>query len=221
MSFPSDSENGFKRKYICFVCNKPFTDFNEFKTHIIDNHEEGREYVICPLQRCGAPVRDVRAHYKVKHPSEKFPQKGMTKAIIWKDFSGNTKKTKKPQFREGWYESSKMKKNFHYRSGYECTVYECLDEWTDVVGYDAEPFEIPYVHEGKLHKYTPDIFVAFIDGRKELWEIKPKTQKALRMNQDKWDAAEKACQARGWKFAVITEDEIAALKKIVYIRRKL
>ena len=46
-------------------------DYESYKSHILENHEEGREYVICPLTRCGCPVRCVRTHFKAKHPHEK------------------------------------------------------------------------------------------------------------------------------------------------------
>ena len=104
-----------QRKYQCFVCGVQFQDFFEYKQHIIDKHEEGREYVLCPLQRCGAPVRDMRTHFRVKHPSESMPKIKQFKALIWKDFSTKhpNGKTRKPKFREGNYESTKMKQMLH------------------------------------------------------------------------------------------------------------
>jgi hypothetical protein len=156
-------------------------------------------------------------HFKVMHPSEPKPKTAMTRAIIWKDFSPKHPKgkTRKPKFRSGEYESIKMKRLFHYRSGYECTVYECLDSLKDVHAFAAEPFKIPYIYKGEVHEYTPDILVSFIDGRKELWEIKPSNQTSLEKNQDKWVAAKSACESRGWTFEVITEQGIEQLKKKV------
>lgn len=212
-----------KRKYQCFVCGEQFTDFIGYKEHITDKHEEGKDYVLCPLKRCGAPVRDLKLHFKTKHPSEKLPQKGMMRAMIWKDISPRkaTKdgkpvmKTRKPKFRKGEYESIKMGRNFTYRSGYECTVYELLDNWVEVIAFAAEPFKIPYVFEGKPHTYTPDIIVNFVDGHQELWEVKPENQTALPVNKAKWKSAEAACLTRGWTFKVVTEQVINQLKKKV------
>lgn len=214
MTLPFDDKPS--RKFQCFVCAVQFTDFNEFVDHIKETHEEGREYVLCPLARCGCPVRDVRSHMRAKHQNEKIPQIGQMKAIIWKDISPTGKvKNKRPKFKEGYYESTKMGKTFKYRSGWESVVYECLDSWHQVIAYEAEPFKIPYIHEGKCHEYIPDIFVAFLDGTKAIWEIKPAAQTSLEKNQDKWFSAKRACEARGWDFAVITEQEIEKLKKKV------
>jgi RNase P protein component len=204
-----------KRKYQCFVCGVQFENFKEYCNHIKEKHEEGRDYVICPVSHCQAPIRDLRSHFKHKHPSLKMPNKdGMNKAIIWRDFNPkkNKMQVRKPKFREGYYHSTKMQVSFHYRSGYEVSVYECLDADVDVSSFEAEPFEIEYIHKGKLHNYTPDIVVRFIDGHVEVWEIKPSKQTLLPKNQDKWAAANEACKTRGWEFVVITETGIDRLK---------
>lgn len=205
-----------QRKFQCFICGIQYTEFSEFKEHIVEKHEEGRDYVLCPLERCKAPVRDVRTHFKAKHPYEKVPPKGQLKAIIWRDIKDNGKiKKRKPKFREGYYESTKMNKSFYYRSGWECTVYELLDSWNQVIAYEVEPFEIPYIHEGNAHMYKPDLFIAFLNGKKEIWEIKPSNQTSLKKNQDKWFSAKRACEVRGWGFEVINEIMIEKLKKAV------
>jgi hypothetical protein len=212
MTLPFETPGG--RKFQCFVCGQLFEDWLEYKSHIIDSHEEVREYVLCPLKRCGAPVRDLKLHFKVKHPTEDFKKvTGPTRALIWKDHGG--KKTKKPKFRQGKHFSTKMQKYFTYRSGWEKTVFELLDLDKEVRGYDVEPFQVDYIHKGKTHKYTPDIFVTFEDGHNEVWEIKPQSQSASRKNKDKWFFAEEACKIRGWKFLPIMEQQINKLKKKV------
>lgn len=219
MSLPFNNEDKEKkvRKWQCFVCGVLYEDFDQFRQHIIDTHEEGREYIICPLERCKAPVRDIRMHFKAKHPYDQLPKKGMMRAIVWKDIStkGGKPKTKKVNFKEGSYTSSKMKMDFKYRSGYEETVYECLDSWHEILAFEPEPFEVSYIFEGKAHKYIPDIIVTFIDGHKEVWEIKPVSQTDLPKNKAKWDYARDFCKARGWKFEVVTEVVINKLKHAV------
>lgn len=218
MTLPFNNENKDKkvRKWQCFVCGIFYEDFEQFRNHIIETHEEGREFIICPLERCKAPVRDMRMHFKAKHPYDQLPKKGMMRAIVWKDVSNKEKvKTKKVNFKEGMYTSSKMNIDFRYRSGYEETVYECLDSLHDVLTFEPEPFEISYIFQGKPHKYIPDIIVTFLDGHKEVWEIKPATQTDLPKNQAKWDYAREHCKLRGWKFEVITEMVIHKLKQTV------
>ena len=132
----------------------------------------------------------MRLHFKVKHPSEKLPKKAQTRAMVWKDIAPRRGKkgqkdgkpdmvTRKPKFRKGIYESTKMSRNFKYASGYECTVFELLDSWVEVEAFAVEPFKIPYVFKGEPHTYIPDILVTFIDGNTELWEVKPENQTAL------------------------------------------
>jgi hypothetical protein len=214
MPLPFDNDRN-KRKYQCFCCGVQFADFPAYRDHIVEKHEEGREYVICPLEHCKAPVRDLRSHFKCKHPHAVMPQAGMTKAIVWKDFNQKGEKkgrTRTPRFREGYYESTKMGKSIHYRSGYEAKIYEYLDSDAEVLTFEVEPFEIDYIHKGKAHKYVPDILIRFLDGRTELWEVKPSSQTMLEKNQDKWFAATKACKTRGWEFIVMTETGIDKLK---------
>jgi hypothetical protein len=224
MALPFEIADKDKRKFQCFVCGVMFSEYKQYRDHIIEKHEEGREYIICPLEHCQAPVRDVAAHCKAKHPSFAVPKKGMMKSVIWKDFNpkaGPKPKTQKPKFRQGYYESTKMCTSLLYRSGYEATIYECLDCDADVTAFEVEPFEIEYIHKGKSHKYVPDIIVRFIDGHTELWEIKPSSQTLLEKNQDKWDAAKDACKVRGWTFEVITEIGIDKLKKKVQLQNAM
>jgi len=209
------SKDNNKRKYTCFVCGVMFESFDGFKDHIVEKHKEGEDYILCPLKRCRAPVRDMRTHFKVIHPKEKLPHTGPLRAMIWRDFSGKGMRKRKPSFKEGWYESKKMSKKFYYRSSYEATVFECLDLLPEVLAFEVEPFKIPYIHKGEQREYTPDILVTFIDDRREVWEVKPSKQTILEINIDKWSAANAACQARGWEFVVITEKGIDKLKKKV------
>jgi len=207
-----DIPDKHQRKWQCFVCGVQFTDYLEYKAHILDKHEEGREYIVCPLKRCGAPVRDMKMHFKVRHPTESLKNyNGPMRTTIWKDFGG--KKTRKPKFRQGKHLSTKMNKYFQYRSGWEKTVFELLDEDKTVRAYDVEPFQIDYINKGQVHKYTPDIFVTFEDGHNEVWEVKPANQTGLRKNKDKWFFTEDACKVRGWDFEVYTEQKIEQLKK--------
>jgi hypothetical protein len=214
LPFPKDNKS---RSYVCFVCGMAHDSFDEYKEHIIESHEEGREYVLCPLSRCRCPVRCVRTHIKAKHPYEKdIPKTGQMKAVIWKDISNKTGKLKqrRPQFREGYLISGKNGgKEMHYRSGMECDVYECLEAMPDIIGYEVEPFAVQYTFEGNIHEYNPDLKVNFVDGRIEIWEIKPSDQTNLPRNKAKWTACDQYCQTRGFGFMVLTEVGMAKLKQ--------
>lgn len=195
-----------KRKWQCFVCGKQYTEFQDYKNHIITEHEEGREYISCPS--CKAPVRDLKSHYRIKHPKRAMPKNTQQTVAVWKDFApgGKKKKTKKPTFQKGYFESKKMNGAlFYYRSGYERDIYSLLEEDADVAAYYAEPFKIPYHFKGGWHNYIPDIKIHYIDNSIEIWEIKPASQTHYEVNNAKWAAAKNYTENVGWDFKVITE----------------
>lgn len=210
MTLPFENDN--KRKYTCFVCGVAFKydEIEDYKKHIIETHDEGREYIICPLNHCQSPVRDIRAHFKVCHPQIEVPKNMQLRVMVWKD--QGTKKRRKLTFKEGFYISMKNGgKSMHYRSSYEHKIYECLDKLNRIVSYHVEPFSVPYFFAGKTRKYFPDLRVDLADGSSEIWEIKPSTQTASDLNRAKWHACEQLCLTKGWKFAVKTEKGITNL----------
>lgn len=207
--------NNNVRTYQCFVCGINHTNLEDYKEHVL-THEEGRNYIICPLPRCGYPVRCLRTHFKSKHPNEKIPTSGQMKALIWKDQTAKEGKLKqrKPKFREGYLLSTKNGgKEMHYRSGMECDVYECLEAMPEVISYSVEPFKVQYTFEGNTHEYNPDLSILFDDGHIEVWEIKPSNQTQLPKNSAKWAACDQHCQARGYAFMVLTEIGMGKLKQ--------
>jgi rubredoxin len=210
MLFPDNKE----RKYQCFVCGVVFNNYNEMKDHVIEVHEEGREYLVCPVKFCGAPVRDLRFHFRNKHPACKCPEDRQLRATIMYDIKGPNKRKKLPNFENGFHVSTKTGKKMHFRSGYERDVYECLDKLGDVLRYEVEPFSVPYFYKGKKKQYFPDLLVEFSSGAIEIWEIKPSNQTVLEQNKAKWEAAKYYCKLRGWVFEPITEQRISQLKKL-------
>lgn len=179
-----------------------YKTWDEFKSHVIGSHEEGRDYIKCP--KCDAPVRDMRLHFRMKHANFLMPKGTQMRAIIWKDQkSARSKLISKPQ--EGYFSSKKNSKDLHYRSKFERTVYELLEQDSDVAAFAVEPIKISYFFNGSVRNYVPDIVVAYIDGRKEVWEVKPGSQTTLPINKSKWKYAEVFCEERGMKFEVITE----------------
>jgi len=203
-----------KRKYQCFVCGRQYTDLEEYNKHILEKHEEGREFIKCP--GCGYAVRDLRQHWKAKHPKRVMPKNCQMKVAVWRDFTGGKKKSRKLSFKEGYLVSNKMGgTEMHYRSSYEEKVYECLEALNDVMAYYVEPFKIPYFYDGKWRKYIPDIRLDFVDGHTEIWEIKPASQTTLKQNECKWTAMNEHATSLGWIFEVKTEIGIEKLQKRV------
>lgn len=205
---------------MCFVCGVVFGSLADMNVHIKEKHEEGREYIKCLI--CDYCVRDLTSHHKVKHPSRQLPKTGQMKVSVWYDFKSNgQKKTRKPKFRDGYHVSTKTGASLHYRSGYECEVYELLDEDADVASFDVEPFRVPYVFKGEWHDYIPDIRVNFMDKKVEIWEVKPSNQTGLDKNKAKWAAMQAYADKFGWTFMVITETGIGKLRSKMKQQRLL
>lgn len=122
-----------------------------------------------------------------------------------------------------------------YRSGLELKVMNYLDHHKDVVSWGSETVVVPYRSpiDNKFHRYFLDFIVQIKkqDGTVEtmLIEVKPKQQttppkKPSRMtrryinevrtwgvNSAKWSATNEYVAKRGWKFIIMTEQEINGL----------
>ena len=122
--------------------------------------------------------------------------------------------------------------NIWYRSLWERRVMVHLDDNPNVTQWANEEIIIPYLSpvDNRLHRYFPDFFVRVKNktGVSEamILEVKPKSQsvppqkksKITRryinevmtwgVNEAKWKAANSYCKERGWKFRVITEDDL-------------
>lgn len=125
-----------------------------------------------------------------------------------------------------------------FRSLWERRVMKYLDENSAVIAWNSEEVVIPYIGpDGKRHRYYVDFYVEYKhrDGRieKMLLEVKPKAQtippklpkngrKTSRFylsertyikNSAKWKAAEEYCEQNGWKFKILTEDDLDIRKR--------
>jgi hypothetical protein len=219
MPLPFGRHDG-KRQFQCFVCGVIQPDFNSFKEHVRGNHEEGREYIVCPLDHCKAPVRDLRAHFKACHKHTPCPHDRQLKALVWKDPKDPRKKKKKISFEEGYFPSAKNRRKLHYDSSWEREVFEVLEKMEDVVRYEKEPVAIEYFFDGERKNYLPDLKLYFRDGHKEIWEVKPLNQTNLAVNEAKWHSCGEFCKKRGWDFKIITEVGLARLKNDLRLDKK-
>jgi hypothetical protein len=99
-----------------------------------------------------------------------------------------------------------------YRSLLERDWFVVFDEDVDILKWCVEPVAIPYMWNEKVHLYHPDVEIIYLDGVRELLEIKPEFQWTDPQNLAKWDAAQEWCkkQENSIIFSVIGYD---ALKK--------
>lgn len=138
----------------------------------------------------------------------------------------------------GYYKPLNPKKvigdptKIYYRSSWEKKIMMKLDISDYIHKWGSEVVIIPYVSpkDGKVHRYFVDFIIITKTNNQQnvvLIEVKPKSQKykprntaskkdstylneivTYEVNQAKWAAAEKYCDARGWTFKVMTEDQI-------------
>ena len=139
---------------------------------------------------------------------------------------------------KGYYRPKNPKKykgdasNIIYRSSWErrCMIY--FDQNPNILEWQSEEFAIPYRSpiDGKVHRYFPDFLIKVKNTKglveTHLIEVKPfyQTQppkqpsrkskkfitevKTYGINTAKWKYAQEYCKDRGWKFQIITENEL-------------
>ena len=126
------------------------------------------------------------------------------------------KKARRPRKRKGHYLrgsyiSLKSGLNCKFRSGWEERYMRYLDSCLDVANWFYESMFIEYVSNkrtGKKRKYYPDFIVEYVDGKKEVVEIKPlKRVKQLAVKK-KIDSAIDWCNLNGHTFRILTEIEL-------------
>lgn len=137
-----------------------------------------------------------------------------------------------PRFAQGKYELKNPDKFLGnktptYRSSWEFTFMQFLDNHPSVSKWASESIKIPYRNPltGKQTIYVPDFFIVYNDKKSkqhvELIEVKPANQTlkekvgrsrhnqaAWVVNQAKWEAASAWCKQRGIFFRIINENDI-------------
>lgn len=119
-----------------------------------------------------------------------------------------------------------------YRSSWELKFFLWCEANPNVLKWSSEEIVIPYIcpTDNRLHRYFPDakITVSDISGQLNTYliEIKPLKQTVPPIagkrqskyflkevmvwgkNEAKWEAASQYCEQRGWRFKVITENDL-------------
>lgn len=95
-----------------------------------------------------------------------------------------------------------------FASKWEVNFISLCETIDQVVELDNEPFGIPYIYEGKEHKYYPD----FIVNCQTVVEIKPEGRKSDEIVQLKAQAAEKYCKTKGLTYLILTEALLPSLR---------
>jgi hypothetical protein len=109
--------------------------------------------------------------------------------------------------KSGYFFSQKNSAMIYYRSSFELVAMQLLEQMTPVISYVYEGLSIPYLDEKGVQRHTiPDLFINYLDGTKEVVEIKPTFK--IKDQKLKLDAIENYCKDNGYKFAIWSEDKL-------------
>jgi len=139
-------------------------------------------------------------------------------ATMIKNGSGTKLRSK---FLQGWYISTKTGKKLYYQSSYELAFFRILDRNDSILYFDRCRFSIPYFINGVKHHYTPDVIVKNIYYSFFIvYELKPKNENDLEVNQIKWETAFRIGYENDlFYFAVLNEEPIKDEIKKIYKER--
>jgi hypothetical protein len=142
---------------------------------------------------------------------------------------------RRSRYHQGYFKPKNPKKyigdvkDIVYRSGLEKRYMNYLDDHPNIAKWTSEGLIIPYESpvDRNMHRYFTDFVVQTLNPRETyVIEIKPKskmvppkvpkrqTRGYLRevmdyaVNEAKWEAARAFCKKKGWKFLVLTEEDI-------------
>lgn len=122
----------------------------------------------------------------------------MSEIVSQQFVDGKRKAYGKNFHQKGLIFSTKANRELFYRSSWEKQTIEWLDGSSLIKGFEYEPCSIAYqlIEGDRMNKrhYIPDFIVEFVDGHKEMWEIKPKAFFESVKTKLKQAAAEEYCR---------------------------
>jgi hypothetical protein len=104
--------------------------------------------------------------------------------------------------KSGVFRSSKLGRLVQFDSDLELLLLRHFDADSRVVDYQEQPLTIPYVVDGEVYEYTPDVIVQLEDGRAFVVEAKPREYLGDFTNWMKWATLARWCAERGLGFWV-------------------
>jgi len=111
--------------------------------------------------------------------------------------------------KNGYFISKRQRAKIYFRSSYEERFLQICEN-SNEIKFGACKFYIPYITlGGTTHNYIPD----FILNDKVVIEIKPKRMLYYGDNKLKHIAGEKYCESKGFKYLILTEEELQILEE--------
>lgn len=172
-----------------------------------EHHTEETKEKLREMKRLNPPIGEKNGMFGKRHTEASRDK--MSETRTRKMVDGTQKSYGKNNHRCGHHKSTKTGLEKHYRSSWELEVMKHLDVSPDITSWNYECLRVPYYYENNKRWYVPDFFVEFADGRKEIWEIKPKEFVASRACQLKTEAAQKYCAQEGIDaYVILTREDL-------------
>jgi hypothetical protein len=158
--------------------------------------EEAKEKISKHHKETGCLQGEKNPMYGKSHSVE--TRQKMSEIVSSEMVAGKRRAYGKNFHEKGYVYSEKLGTDVFYRSSWEKAVIGWLDKAIEIKTFKYEPFAIPYFQKEseRLNRrnYIPDFLVEYIDGRKELWEIKPAAFSESVKVKQKQLAAEEYCR---------------------------
>lgn len=116
----------------------------------------------------------------------------------------------------GFFPSLKEKRSLAFESLVERDAFCLLDYDLLVTHFEEQPLSISYLFGGKVHVYTPDIWVVRV-GKNILVECKPEDFVDTAENRVKFAAAREWCPDNGYHFEVYVAEVLRAGYRLMNI----
>lgn len=89
-------------------------------------------------------------------------------------------------------------------------AYHILEQLDEVVSYEYEKVQIPYLLNGEMYTYVPDVLVTYKSGKQQLIEVKPQWILDDLDEKDvaKLEAGKKYASENEMIFSLWTEDDL-------------
>lgn len=107
----------------------------------------------------------------------------------------------------GRFASLKSRRMVHFESQLERDFCYQLEFDSSVLRFREQPATVSIRYRGKWHRYTPDLAAERRDGI-TIYEVKPRRRAVRSEMQDVFDAAQEHFSEQGYRYQVVTEDDI-------------
>ena len=110
---------------------------------------------------------------------------------------------------KGYFFSKKNNRGVPYRSSYELSAFQILEQLSEVKNYEYESLKVSYVDsQGKLRNTVPDILVNYVNGKKQIIEVKSEYYLNNENALLKITALEKYAKENDYEFSLWTLKEL-------------